>query len=170
MADWAARKAIGDQHEQRIMEELRARGWEVHPFGQGTYPTAIQAALQAPNSPLRHLPDMIAARGTTVVTIDAKTSMRSRASGRYAISTKCLLAGLQFTGLNAPVPLYYVFGDLTVLTPADVMHHSRHGQLQPTGSYYLVSTRQAYRFDDLFGQPVEVGQLSATHSLRQAAS
>jgi hypothetical protein len=167
MADWTARKAVGDQHEQQVMGELRARGWEVHPFGQGTYPPMIKAALQLTDSPLRHLPDMLAARGATVVTIDAKTSMRSRTSDRYAISAKCLLAGLQFTGMNAPVPLYYVFGDLTVLTPADVMYYRCHGQQQPTGSYYLVSTSQAYRFNDVFGHPV--GHLAGTQGFRRAA-
>jgi Holliday junction resolvase len=151
MAGWEARKAIGDQHEQRVIRELRCRGWEVHPFGQGTYPPAIQAALSQTNSPLRHLPDMIAARRQEVVTIDAKTSIRSTSSGRYAVSRGCVMAGLQFAAIYAPVPLLYVFGDLSVLTPAEVAHYSCHGHLQPTGSYYLVSTFQAHRFDDVFG-------------------
>ncbi|AVZ77033.1 hypothetical protein SLUN_37530 [Streptomyces lunaelactis] len=91
--------------------------------GRGTYPTAIQNALRLTSSALRQFPDLIAARGPDPIAIDAKTRMPSTTTNRYAISCKCLLAGLQFLGLYAPVPLYYVFGDLTVLTPPEAMHY-----------------------------------------------
>ncbi len=77
MDNWAAHKAAGDLHEQRVLHELALRGWTAHPFGQGTFPAPIQDALSRTGSALRQLPDMIAARGTDVVTIDAKTSLRS---------------------------------------------------------------------------------------------
>ncbi|MFG2825646.1 hypothetical protein ACGFX4_40230 [Kitasatospora sp. NPDC048365] len=151
MTDWTTRKEIGDQHEQRVARELRHRGWTVHPFGQGTYPTAIQNALRLTNSPLRQLPDMIAANGNRIVCIDAKTSLHSTTSNRYAVSRASVQAGLQFTGLNAPVPLYYVFGDLRVLTPSDIAHHSDHGDEHPGGSYFLISTHFARPFESVFG-------------------
>ncbi|MFF0415317.1 hypothetical protein ACFYUY_33390 [Kitasatospora sp. NPDC004745] len=151
MADWTHRKAIGDQHEQHVMDELERRGWTVHPFGQGTYPPAVQAALGLTDSPLRQLPDMIAARGAQVVCIDAKTSLGSTDSHRFSVSRKSLLAGLQFTAIGVSVPLYYVFGDLRVLTPAEVASYSGYGHQHPGGSYCLVSTVRAHRFDDVFG-------------------
>ncbi|MET7765709.1 hypothetical protein ABZS71_28195 [Streptomyces sp. NPDC005393] len=151
MANWPLRKEIGDQHEQRITQELEHRGWAVHPYGQGTYPAAIQNALRRTDSPLRQFPDLIAARGPDLITIDAKTRMPSTMTSRYAISRKCLLAGLQFLGMYAPVPLYYVFGDLTVLTPVEVMHYPSNASRHSSGSYYLISTRRAHRFDDVFG-------------------
>jgi hypothetical protein len=151
VTNWHARKALGDQHEQDVIRALQHRGWTVQPCGQGTYPTAIQQALRLSDSALRQFPDMIAARGTEVVAIDAKTRMPSTTTDQYAISRKCLLAGLQFLGMNAPVPLYYVFGDLRVLTPAEVMHHSSDAARHPSGSYHWVSTRRAHPFDTVFG-------------------
>jgi hypothetical protein len=96
---------------------------------------------------------MIAARNMDVVTIDCKARMGSTHTGRYAVSRRCLQAGLQFIGANAPIPLYYVFGDLTVLTPAEVMHYASIGLRHPGGSYYLVSTRHAHTFKEVFGTP-----------------
>ncbi|NEA60378.1 hypothetical protein G3I60_41005 [Streptomyces sp. SID13666] len=151
MADWAERKIIGDQHEHTVKHALEDHGWTVHPCGQGTYPTPIQRALCRTESALRHFPDLLAARGTELVAIDAKTRMPSTISHRYAISRRCALAGLQFMAANAPVPLYYVLGDLRVLTPAEVLYDAFH-TLRPTGgSYHLVSSRLARPFDDIFG-------------------
>lgn len=154
MADWQSRKHRGDQHELRVAAELQRLGWTVHPCGQGTYPTAIQRALSACDSALRQFPDMIAARGPDVVTIDAKTRMRPH-TGRYAISRASVQAGLQFTGANAPVPLYYVLGDafsdLAVLTPAEVSAYTAIGHLQPSGAYYLIEAHHARPFEGVFG-------------------
>ncbi|MEU4516890.1 hypothetical protein AB0G05_46035 [Nonomuraea wenchangensis] len=94
---------------------------------------------------------MIAARGMDVVTIDAKDRMPSTHSDRYTISRKSLLAGLQFLGMHAPIPLFYVLGDLHVLTPAEVMHYGAIEFRQPAGSYYFISTYRAHQFDEVFG-------------------
>ena len=161
MVEWRDRRAIGDRHEQRVMHELSVRGWSVHACGQGTYPVEIRHALSRTDSALRQFPDMIAARGAAIVAIDAKTKMPSTTSDRYAISVKCVTAGLQFLGTNAPVPLYYVFGNLTVLTPAEVAFYGSNAQRATTGSYYLVQTHRAHPFDEVFG-------LSGRQSLRSA--
>lgn len=50
-----------------------------------------------------------------------------------------------------PVPLLYVFGDLAVLTPAEVAYYTCHRRRAHTGAYYLVNTGRAHRFDDIFG-------------------
>ena len=50
-----------------------------------------------------------------------------------------------------PVPLYYVLGDLRVLTPAEVLYSTFH-TLHPTnGAYHLVSSQLAVPFDEVFG-------------------
>lgn len=50
--------------------------------------------------------------------------MPSTDTDRYAVSADTVTAGLFFTAAHAPTPLYYVFGDLKVLTPAEVVHYT----------------------------------------------
>jgi Holliday junction resolvase len=153
MSDWNTRKTVGDRHEVRVMRELEHRGWTAHRCGQGTYPTAIREALQRSDTALRQFPDLIASRGPDLVAIDAKTSLPSTVSDRYAVSRTCVRAGLVFAGANAPMPLFYVFGDLRVLTPAEVAHYTADSWRPPGGSYHLVSTARAHQFDEVFGAP-----------------
>ncbi|GAA1536100.1 hypothetical protein GCM10009730_51620 [Streptomyces albidochromogenes] len=102
-------------------------------------------------SALRHFPDLIAARGAELVTIDAKDRMPSTDTDRYAISAATVNAGLLFTAAHAPTPLYYVFGNLKVLTPAEVVHRTAHALRHRSGAFHLVRTERAHRFDDVFG-------------------
>lgn len=53
---------------------------------------------------------------------------------------------------NRPTPLYYVFGDLRVLTPVEVLHYTGHAERRHDGAYRLVNTRQAHHFDTVFGR------------------
>lgn len=151
MATWLERKDAGDRHEVRVAHELGTHGWTVHPCGQGTYPSALQQALGHSQSALRYFPDLLAARGPDVVAVDCKARLGSANARRFAISRACLRAGLMFLGANEPMPLYYVFGDLAVLTPAEVMHYCSVGLRHPGGAYYLVSTRHAHPFIEVFG-------------------
>ncbi|MEV6584115.1 hypothetical protein AB0M92_39005 [Streptomyces sp. NPDC051582] len=151
MTHWQERKAIGDAHERRVEAALRARGWTVQRCGQGTYASAIQQALARTTSALRWFPDLIAARDSEIVTIDAKDRMPSTTSDRYAVSNDAVRAGLLFTGVHAPTPLYYVLGDLKVLTPAEVLHYTDHARRHRSGAYHFVSTAHAHHFDDVFG-------------------
>ncbi|MFG2754084.1 hypothetical protein [Streptomyces xanthophaeus] len=102
-------------------------------------------------SALRQFPDLIAARGSELVTIDAKDRVPSTHSDRYAISTATVNAGLVFTAAHAPTPLYYVFGDMKVLTPVEVLHYTEHALRHRTGAYHLVRTNHAHPFDEVFG-------------------
>ncbi|MFB7215588.1 hypothetical protein [Streptomyces sp. NPDC056255] len=149
--EWKDRKAVGDRHEQRVARALQNRGWTVHACGQGTYPSAIQEALRRTPSALRKLPDLIAARGSDIVTIDAKDRMPSTHTDRYALSTDTINAGLLITATYAPTPLYYVMGDMKVLTPAEVLHYTVHALRHHSGAYHLVSTQRAHHFDEVFG-------------------
>ncbi|MCG5213356.1 hypothetical protein [Streptosporangium sp. KLBMP 9127] len=147
------------------MTELQHRGWTVQLCGQGTYPAEIQRALRHCDSPLRQFPDMIAARGMDIVTIDAKDRMPSTHTDRYTISRKSVLAGLQFLGTNAPIPLFYVLGDLSVLTPPEVMHYGAAELRCPTGSYFFISTYRAHRFDEVFGHPAISSHLAQSQQV-----
>ncbi|WP_241746492.1 hypothetical protein [Streptomyces lydicus] len=111
----------------------------------------MRDALSRTGSALRQFPDLIAARGTDLVTIDAKDRMPSTDSDRYAISTDTVNASLLFTAAHAPTPLYYVFGDLKVLTPAEVLHYTAHALRHRSGAFHLVRTKGAHHFDDVFG-------------------
>ncbi|MFB7253997.1 hypothetical protein [Streptomyces nojiriensis] len=62
MPSFQQRKAVGDAHEQRIAEELTARGWAVNPWGQGVLTHPVQAARRTTDSSLRWTPDLLAAK------------------------------------------------------------------------------------------------------------
>ncbi|MEU9298806.1 hypothetical protein [Streptomyces sp. NPDC048266] len=153
MTQWQERKQVGEAHEVRVAAALRARGWTVQRCGQGTYAPPIQRALARTASALRYFPDLIAARDGELITIDAKDRMPSTHTDRYAISSATLAAGLLFTATHAPTPLYYVFGDLKVLTPSEVQHYTAHARRHSSGAWLMVATRQAHTFDDVFGTP-----------------
>ncbi|MFI7641660.1 hypothetical protein [Nonomuraea sp. NPDC049400] len=148
---WQQRYDIGIQHEQYVVNELSRRGWEVTPAGQGTFPEALRQALSRTNSALRYFPDMLATRAGDIVAIDAKTRMPASHTQRYAISRPCLDAGLRFVALYQPIPLYYVFGDLGVTTPAEVIAYRPIAQPHPSGAYYLIQQHRTHPFDEVFG-------------------
>lgn len=79
--------------------------------------------------------------------------MSSADTGRYAISRECVNFGIQFVAAFG-VPIFYVFGNLGVLTPQEVMAYGSTGVRAMGGSYYLVDGRLARQFDDVFGRPV----------------
>lgn len=152
MSSFDGRLSLGTAHEQRVARELQARGWTVDPWGQGVLSAEVRTAIRNSGSRLRFLPDLIAARNGELVTVDCKDRMRSADSGRYAIARQCVNFGLQMTALD--VPLVYVFGNLGVLVPAEVMAYGRIGpRVAGSGAYYLVPERLGHQFDDVFGTP-----------------
>ncbi|MGW5117297.1 hypothetical protein ACWEQ8_17960 [Streptomyces noursei] len=52
-----------------------------------------------------------------------------------------------------PTPLYYVFGDLKVLTPSEVHHYATHARPHRSGAWVLAATRRAHPFEEVFGSP-----------------
>lgn len=75
--------------------------------------------------------------------------MRSTQTDRYAISRSCVSAGLHIITFGPP--LFYVFGNLGVLTPSEVMAYGTLGPRARGGAYYLIPGRLAHHFDDVFG-------------------
>lgn len=149
---WNARKAVGDAHEERVSQELGTRGWAADPWGQAILSKPIRRAVS--RTRWKNFPDLVAARDGDLVAIDAKDRMSSAETGRYAISRECVSFGIQFVAAFG-VPIFYVFGNLGVLTPQEVMSYGSTGPRGMGGSYYLVNGRLAHQFDDVFGTPLK---------------
>lgn len=88
-----------------------------------------------------------------MLTIDCKDRMSSAETGRYAIGRDCVSFGLQFLAAFN-IPVFYVFGNLGVLTPTEVTSYGMVGPRGRGGSYYLINGRLAHVFDDVFGSPI----------------
>lgn len=150
MTTWNDRKQVGDIHEERVGKELFERRWAVDPWGQAILSEPIRKAVS--RTRWKNFPDLVAARDGDLVAIDAKDRMSSAETGRYAISRECVSFGIQFVAAFG-VPIFYVFGNLGVLTPQEVMSYGSTGARGMGGSYYLVNGRLAHQFDDVFGTP-----------------
>jgi hypothetical protein len=60
--------------------------------------------------------------------------------------------GLQLAALA--VPVFYVFGNLSVLVPTEVMSYGKIGpHATGSGAYFLVSERTTHELDEVFGVP-----------------
>jgi hypothetical protein len=131
---------------------LRLAAGPSRPGARAFLPEQTRQAIRNARSRFQHFPDLVAARSGEVVTVDAKDCMRSTDTDRYAISRECVSFGLHFYAAFG-LPLFYVFGNLGVLCPAEIMSYGNVGPRSTGGAYYLVSGRIARIFDDVFGQP-----------------
>jgi Holliday junction resolvase len=151
VASWQERKAVGDVHEQRVAAALQGCGWEVVAWGQATLPMPMRKAISNSQSPWRYFPDLIAVRGADLITIDAKDNMAGPNSPRYAIKKDCVQFGLEFFAVFK-IPLFYVFGNLGVLTPAEILAYLPN-RSRPNGAYFLIHAERTHPFDQAFGAP-----------------
>ncbi|MER5681814.1 hypothetical protein ABT248_15620 [Streptomyces sp. NPDC000971] len=79
--------------------------------------------------------------------------MTSRATSRHIVERAAVTAHLQLVAWTL-LPVYYVFDNLDVLTPHDVLTTGWHGSYSSAGSgspYYLVTTDRTLAFDATFG-------------------
>lgn len=153
MSTWIDRKSVGDEHERRVKEELERRGWTVDPYGQGVLSEATRRALKTTDSRMRWDPDMIATQGSTIRLIDAKGAMRGEDAWTYTLSRKALRAHLRmWTELD--LPIYYVFANLGVATPVEVMQFCRLASMGEAGGYVSFAAGLPRPFDDVFGSPL----------------
>ncbi|GAB7109731.1 hypothetical protein JCM4814A_80460 [Streptomyces phaeofaciens JCM 4814] len=153
MPSFQQRKAIGDAHERRVARELALRGWDVSAWGQEVLTEAVRFPLRGTESSLHWTPDLVAAKDRQVFLIDSKSRMTSRTTRRHAVERAAVTAHLQFAAWTQ-LPLCYVFDNLDVLTPLDVLMLGRTGPQPAAGSgspYHLVPTRRSLTFDDAFG-------------------
>lgn len=150
--NWADRKANGDAHETRVKTEMERRGWVVAPYGQGVLPEAVTRALSRTTSRMRWDPDLIAVNGSTVCLIDAKSSMRGDDAWTYNISRKAVSAHLRMWA-ELDLPIVYVFQNLGIATPAEVMQFCRLSTIGEAGGYLSFPAGLPRPFDDYFGAP-----------------
>lgn len=148
--DYVQRKAIGDNHEARVQQELERRGWTVGRYGQGILPEVVTRALGRTESRLRWDPEFVVANGSTVCLVDAKGARSGADAYTYTISRKALRAGLRITA-ELDLPLVYVFANLGVATPFEVMQFCRQLTLGESGGYLSFPSGLARPFDDMFG-------------------
>ncbi|MCM2416509.1 hypothetical protein [Streptomyces sp. RKAG293] len=163
MSSFQHRKAVGDAHEVRVAQELIHRGWAVNPWGQGVLTDPVRYALRESYSSLRWTPDLIAAKDRQVTLIDCKSRMTSRATCRHVVERAAVHAHLQLVAWTM-LPVYYVFDNLDVLTPSDVLTAGQDGPRTPAGSgtpYYLIPAGRSLPFDTTFETPPPHHQLPA---------
>jgi len=145
------RKAVGDKHQDRVKVELEKRGWRVDPQGQDTLSEEVKRALKQTESPERWRPDFLVACGSTIRFVDAKGSMHGVRTDKNLVNKKALAAYLRLTA-EQDIPVYLVFDDLGVLTPAEVMQIAGYERLgNASGAYLSVPRSRSRRFDDIFG-------------------
>lgn len=157
MASWQERKAVGDALEERVAQELIARGWKVSRYGQRTLAEPLRTAISRSASGIRYLPDLIAFHVSQgLIIVDCKDRLPTTSTHNYAINRACLKFGSQFAAVIG-APLYYVFGNLSVIIPAEIVAY-RIGVVR--GSYYLIPDDQGHDFDQVFGQPLPLRQAS----------
>lgn len=149
---WSQRKAVGDAHEARVRAELEARNWTVQPYGQGIFSEQVRHALQTANSEMRYDPDMVAVRNTDICFIDAKASMQGRYADTYRITRRSLNAARRFW-VMFDLPVWFVFSNMGVASPADVMDYCGLTRLGAAGGYVSFSAGLPKPFELIFGPP-----------------
>ena len=100
---------------------------------------------------------MVASLGSTVCLIDAKGSMAGEDAYTYRVSRKSLSAGRRIA-VELDLPLYYVFANLGVATPFEVMDFVRIRTIGEAGGWVSFSSGLVRPFDDVFGIPRAVAQ------------
>lgn len=121
-------------------------------YGQGVWPERISAALRHTDSAMRWEPDLIASYGSTIRLIDCKASMRGEDAYQYTISRKAITAHLRMFA-ERDLPIYYVFDNLGVATPYEVMQFCRIDRIGSAGAYLTIQSGMPRPFDDAFGIP-----------------
>lgn len=160
MRDFGAFMAVAQTHEDLVRDRLTELGWTVEPFGQALLTSACRRALRSwvddDNQPtlIRWLPDLIAYRcagGWSIALVDAKgevSQTRNHAVEKKSVDCDRVIS----TSLN--VPTYYVFNDLGVATPDDVVSwghfHNGHGTNGSGTPFYLVAKSDCRSFYDVF--------------------
>jgi hypothetical protein len=147
---FAARKAAGDEHEDRVREQLEKRGWTVSPYGQRILAEEIRRALKRTESPARWDPDFVVACGSTIRYVDAKGSLRGMNADLNFISRRALEAHRRLQS-DRDIPVFYVFGDLGVMTPDEVLRAAEVERLGTAGGYLSVPRDASRKLDDVFG-------------------
>lgn len=157
MTTFVERLQQATRHESAVLDALRRRGWTAELFGQGQLSEGVRNLLRRTRSPVRWMPDIVACRQfpskTLVVFVDAKSGERWRDTGNHDIEVAAVNAALAFHEFSE-CPVYYVFADYGVLSPAQIIELGTPGSWRGSGSgtpFLLVPVASCYPFDAAFG-------------------
>lgn len=167
MTTYTMRKKLGDRHEERVTEELRKRGWRVTLYGMGTQRALPKAMIAANGSPLRYEPDLMISPYNAphrVHLIDCKAQFDA-AETHPAVNEECVRAQLALMGA-VQLPIWYVFSDLSVCAPNDVI--GLNDKIEPSigSAHFRVPACLNRGFDSVFG-PVPAEQLAIIGKIRE---
>lgn len=167
---FAERKAAGDIHEARVRKELETRGWTVDLYGQGILSDPVKRALGLTESVRRWDPEFLVACGSTIRYVDAKGSLRGVRGDQNFVSRKAIAAHLKLMA-DSDIPVYYVFEDLGVLTPAEMMQLADYERIGNAPGYLTVPRVKSHPFDEVFGavHTPTWGATPALFEIRRAA-
>lgn len=125
---------MGKKHEENVLAHLRKAGWDAEPFGQGQLTDNMRNHLHryTPVTPVRWMPDIIAARLTSigrsrVVYIDAKAGDVWERTGNHDIEISALETAVAWEQWTK-CPVYYVFSDFGVASPERVWECGHQGR------------------------------------------
>ncbi|MFD3442770.1 hypothetical protein ACFWU3_35370 [Streptomyces sp. NPDC058685] len=113
---------------------------------------------------MRWTPDLVVAKSNKVALIDCKSRMTSRTTPSHAVERAAVTAHLQLVAWTQ-IPVYYVFDNLDVLTPYDVLVAGHNGPYSHAGSgspYYLIATARSLTLDKVFGSPPMTSERAVT--------
>jgi hypothetical protein len=143
--------------EEKVAAELVARGWVAERFGQGQLSEQMRDMIKRVKTRVRYMPDIIAAKRfgarTSLIFVDAKAGDKWRETGRHDVEAAALDGAEAFQAM-ADCPVYFVFSDGGVVTPAVFRELAAPGPYRGVGSGtpFLLATREVcQRFDAVFG-------------------
>lgn len=153
---------IGRRHEQRTLDALRERGWDSELFGQSLLTEPMSDRLGRVDTPVRWMPDIIAGKNIggrqRIVFVEAKGGTRYRDTGNHDIQVASLDAAEKWvTFAGGECPLFYIFDDLGVTTPAAIRASCWEGQYRGNGSgtpFVLFPTAICRPIDAIFGAAI----------------
>lgn len=157
MNGFARRLEVATAFEERVVAALIERDWRAERFGQGQLSTEMRDIIRRVKTPVRYMPDIIAAKRfsahTRLVFVDAKAGDRWKDTGKHDIETAALDGAdlwQQYSGCDT----YFVFSNGDTITPQTFRELAAPGTFRGSGSGtpFMLATRAACsRFDDVFG-------------------
>lgn len=155
--EFERRLSRAQEFERKVKAELDVRGWLAEPFGQGQLSEQMRDVIKRIRTPVRYMPDLIAAKRftatTRVVFVDAKDGDRWRDTGNHDVETAALAAAHKWEDLSE-CPFYFVFSDAGVATPALITEIGKPGQYRGVGSgtpFLVFSAVACATFNSVFG-------------------
>ena len=160
---------LGQGHERRVGLSLEARGWHVHPWGQGILSAEVRSAfyeLDRDKDVLlwRWLPDMIAVKGDRILLVEAKAEHERNAdTPHFSIELRCVMAQLAMKPLGLPSVIVWANGycnyteNLRVIDyrmPSGTGRRVRDANGSGT-AFALVRKDEQLPMDDIFGPRID---------------